>query len=77
MFAQPGCRPCLRLSALTHTALKYFHINHEDQRFFQFDIIMNVLSNSFRFILILMLWVHGHYKHFTVSMLQILVSVMS
>ena len=36
---------------LTLTTLKYFCINHEDQRFFfQFEIIINVLVSSFRFI---------------------------
>ena len=32
--------------------------------FFQFEIIINVLVNSFRFIWIPMLWVYGHYKYF-------------
>ena len=32
--------------------------------FFQFDIIINVLAGSFRFIWITMLWVYDHYKYF-------------
>ena len=31
---------------------------------FQFDIIINVLFSSFRFISIPMLWVYGHLKYF-------------
>ena len=34
------------------------------ERVFQFEIIMNVLVSSFRFIWIPMLWVYGHYKDF-------------
>ena len=30
--------------------LKYFYINHGDQRFFESEIIINVLVGSFRFI---------------------------
>ena len=33
--------------------------------FFQFEIVINVLVSSFRFICIPMLWVCGHYKYFT------------
>ena len=32
--------------------------------FFQFEIIINVLDSSFRFILIPMLWAYGHSKYF-------------
>ena len=46
---------------LTLEILKYFCINHGDQRFLQFEIIINVLVVSFRFIWIPMLWVYGHY----------------
>ena len=44
----------------TLTTLKYFCINHGDQSFFQFEIIINVLVGSFRFIWIaIMSWVYG------------------
>ena len=38
----------------------------EAKSFFQFEIIINVLVSSFRFIRIptCMLWVYGHYKYF-------------
>ena len=36
----------------------------ETKGFFQFEIIINVLVSSFRFIWIPMLWVYGHYKYF-------------
>ena len=42
----------------------YFCINHGDQGFFQFEIIINVLDSSFRFIRIPMLWVYCNYKYF-------------
>ena len=42
-------------------------MNHEDQRFFQFEIIINVLVSSSRFICIPMLCVYGHYQYFTFS----------
>ena len=46
-------------------ALEYFHMNHGDQRlFFRFEIIVNILVSSLRFIKIHMLWVYGHYKCF-------------
>ena len=35
----------------------------ETKGFFQFEIIINVLVNSFRFFWIRMVWVYGHYKH--------------
>ena len=44
--------------------LEYFCINHRNKRVFQFEIIINVLVSSFRFILLPMLWVYGHYKYF-------------
>ena len=51
------------LRPLAVTVQEYFCIKHGDQRFFlQFEIIVNVLVCSFRFILILMLGVHGHHK---------------
>ena len=34
------------------------------KRFFQFEIIINVLVSSFRFIWTPMSWVYGHYKYF-------------
>ena len=36
----------------------------ENKRFFQFEIIINVLASSFCFIWIPILWVYGHYKYF-------------
>ena len=56
-------------------------LNDEDQSFFRFEIIMNVLVSSYRFILIPMLWVYDHYKGFnsfsagTVFMRQNLTSI--
>ena len=48
---------------LTLKTLRYFCINHGDQRiFFQFEIMINVLFRCFRFVLIPMLWVYKHYK---------------
>ena len=35
---------------MTLKVLKYFCVNHGDQRFFQFEIILNVLVRIFRFI---------------------------
>ena len=50
--------------ALTLTALIYFCRHHGDRRFFQFEIIINVLVSSFGFIWIPILRV---YCHFTLS----------
>ena len=36
----------------------------ETKAVFQFEIIINVLVSSFRFIRIPMLWVHDHCKYF-------------
>ena len=48
------------ISTFTLKTLKYFCIYNGDQQgFFQFQIMINVLS----FILIPMLWLHGHYKY--------------
>ena len=56
------------IGELTLTTLEYFcrptyfFVNifvHGDQRFFRFEIIINVLDSSFRFIWIPMLWVYG------------------
>ena len=52
---------------LTLKVLKYFYINQETKGFFQFELKINVLVGSFRFIWIPMLWVYGHYKYFTLS----------
>ena len=45
----------------------YWDINlysAEDQRgVFQFEIIINIIVSSFRFIWIPMLWVYGHYNY--------------
>ena len=51
------------ISVLTRTALKYFCINHGDERV---SSIWNHPKNlgSFQCIWILMLWVYGHYKYF-------------
>ena len=35
--------------------------------FFRFEIIINILVDSFRFIWIPVLWVYRHYKYFTLS----------
>ena len=35
-----------------------------ETKFFLFDIIINVLVSSLRFIWIPVLWVYGHYKYF-------------
>ena len=52
-----------RKSTLTLKALKYFIQTMETGRFlFQFEIIINILLTSCRFISILMLWVYNHYK---------------
>ena len=48
---------------LTLTALKYFRINHGDQRVLQFEITMKVSVSSLRFFRIPMLAVYGHYKY--------------
>ena len=59
----PTRQEAMILCDLTLTTLKYFCINHGDQkRFFQFEIIANVSVSFFCFIWIPMLWVHGHYK---------------
>ena len=42
-----------------------FYIHHGDQRVYQFEIIINILVSSLRFIWIPMSWVYGHYKYFT------------
>ena len=43
---------------------EFFYKNLGGQRvFFQFEIIINVLVRSFRFIWIPMLWVYGHEKY--------------
>ena len=52
---------------LTLKALKYFRLNYGDQ----FEIIINVLVSSFRFIWIPMLWVYGHYKYITLISVSI------
>ena len=52
------------ISASTLKALKYFYANHGAKGFFRFEIIVNVLVGSFRFIWIPILWVYGHYKYF-------------
>ena len=45
--------------------LNYFCMNHGDWNcFFQLEIIINVLVSTSRCILILMLWVYGHYEYF-------------
>ena len=41
--------------------LKYFR-KHHGEPFFQFEVIINFLASSFRFIRIPMLWVYGDYK---------------
>ena len=59
------CQAYTRLSQRCvnqNTTLKYLCINHADH-FFQFEI-KSPLVNSFRFIWIPMLWVHGHTKCF-------------
>ena len=38
------------VKSLTLEALKYFYINHGDQSFFQFEIIIDLLVISFHFI---------------------------
>ena len=43
--------------------LKIFYTNQETKYFFQFDIIINTLVSSFRFIWIPMLWVSNQYKY--------------
>ena len=45
------------LSKLTLTTLNYFYMKHGNQRFFQFEIIINGLVSSFCLIRIIMLWV--------------------
>ena len=44
----------------------FFIQTMETKRFFTFEITMYVLVSSFRLILILILWVYGHYNYFTV-----------
>ena len=62
VHAFKSTRPYLYMT-FTLTAPKYFCINHGNQRFFiQFEIIINVLVSSFRFIWIPMLWVYSHFK---------------
>ena len=51
-------------SALALKALTYFRNNYWEQFFFQFEIIINVLFSSFRFIWIPILWVYDLYKYF-------------
>ena len=48
---------------LTLKALKYIRVNRGDKSFFQFEIIINVLGSSLRFIWILMSWVYDHYNY--------------
>ena len=42
-----------QIGVVTLTTLKYFCINHGDQRGFLFEVVINVLVSSFRF----MLWI--------------------
>ena len=39
-----------------------FCVDHVDQRVFKFEVIINVLVSSFRFICIPVLWVYGNFK---------------
>ena len=48
---------------LTLKALNYFIKPWRPKVFFQFEIIINVLVSSSRFIWIPMLWVYGHWKY--------------
>ena len=57
-------------SWLTLKALKYFVLTMETKGFYQFEIIINVFVSSFGFIWIPMVWVYGHYKYFTLSVLE-------
>ena len=41
-----------------------FYANHEDQKVFEYNIIINVLVSYFCFIWIPMLWIYGHYNYF-------------
>ena len=51
----------LEISTTVNKALIYLFKNHRDQMS-QEEIIINVLLSSFRFILIPILWVYGHYN---------------
>ena len=55
----------LALWGLTGKALKHFL--YKQRGHFQFEIIINILVRSFRFIWIPLLWVYGQYKYFTLS----------
>ena len=46
---------------------KYIFKPWRPKFFFQYEIIINVLVMSFRFIWIPMLWVYGHYTYFTLA----------
>ena len=48
IYAAPAVKGLILL--LTLEALKYVCINHENQRGFQFEIIIDVLVSFFRFI---------------------------
>ena len=43
----------------------YYYYYHGNQRVFKFEVTINVLVSSFRFIWIPMLWVYDSYKYFT------------
>ena len=48
---------------LTLKTLTFVCLNQETKGFFQFEIFINVLVRSFRFICIPKLWVDDHSKH--------------
>ena len=55
----------IRDNILALITLKYFYINHEDQRvFLQFEITISTSVSTLRFTWISMLWVDGYYKYF-------------
>ena len=49
---------------------KYFHTSQETRDFSQFEVIINVLVSSFRYIQIPTLWVYGNYKYLKLLSVQ-------
>ena len=58
---------CCSFCVTPYNAEFFFFWTFEIKGFFQFEIIINVLVSSFRFIWMPMLRVYGHYNYFTLS----------
>ena len=61
----------ISLNHVNHEALKYVYVNQKTKGFFQFEIIINILVSSVRFISLPMLWVYNELKYFTHLLLKV------